>query len=307
MLSPAEVGWDLTLYAQEWLEERFRLTLKLTADVKRKPTQRVVHDLRVACRRLREAIEFFRGVSEVPPLPDVDRAARRMARSVGRLRETDVAIKRLTRLDVPSSSVDTDRSKRKLLVLLREKRKAIAKKRKDKIAKRATKLEAAIKDHLPLRVNPRSTEADPAREAQLRALVEARVAQRRSEVERLFEATKRRKSRVIANNTESDVLHGVRVAIKHWRYASEIARAVMPRVLYRPMAAKLRHLQDLGGNSQDYADLTRVVEEELAGADKLKGARFLVAAARHARVHTALQFFEALKVLLPSGAAEEAG
>jgi CHAD domain-containing protein len=306
MLSPAEVGWDLTLYAQEWLEERFRLTLKLAADVKSKPSPRVVHDLRVACRRLREAIEFFRGVSEVPPLPDVDRAARRMARAIGRLRETDVAIKRLARLDVPSSSLDTDRSKRRLAALLREKRKAMAKKRKNQIAKRAEKLEAALEDHVRLRVRARSTEPDPAREAQLRAWVEARVAQRRMEVERLFETTKRRKSRVVAN-PESDILHGVRVAIKHWRYASEIARAVMPRVLYRPMAAKLRHLQDLGGNSQDYADLARVVEKELARSDKLKGARFLVAAARAARVQTALQFFEALRVLLPAGGFEEAG
>jgi CHAD domain-containing protein len=306
MLSPAEVGWDLTLYAQEWLEERFRLTLKLTADVKKKPTPRVVHDLRVACRRLREAIEFFRGVSEVPPLPDVDRAARRMARSIGRLRETDVATKRLGRLDVPSASLDTDRTKTRLLTMLREKRKVMAKKKKEQIAKRATKLEAALKDHLTLRVKARSTEADPAREAQLRGWVEARVAQRRSEVERLFEATKRRKTKVIAN-PESDVLHGVRVAIKHWRYASEIARAVMPRVLYRPMAAKLRHLQDLGGNSQDFADLAQVVEKELARADKLKGARSLVTAARAARVQTALQFFEALRVLLPSGGLEKVG
>jgi CHAD domain-containing protein len=304
MLSPAEVGWDLTLYAQEWLEERFRLTLKLTVDVKREPTPQVVHDLRVACRRLREAIEFFRGVSEVPPLPDVDRAARRMARAVGRLRETDVAIKRLSRLDVPSSSLDTDRAKQKLSNMLREKRKRIAKKRKDQIAKRAAKLKAALEDHLPLRVRPRSTDADPAREAQLRAWVEARVGQRRSEVERLFEGAKRRKSRVIAH-PESDVLHGVRVAIKHWRYASEIARAVMPRVLYRPMAAKLRHLQDLGGNSQDYADLVRVVEKELAQADKLKGGRPLVTAARAARAQAALQFLETLRVILPGGGDEE--
>jgi len=305
MLSPAEVGWDLTLYAQEWLEERFRLTFKLAADIKRKPTPKVVHDLRVACRRLREAIEFFRGVSEVPPLPDVDRAARRMARAIGRLRETDVAIKRLARLDVPNASLDSDRTKRKLLARLRDKRKVLAKKHKERIAKRATKLTAALEDHLRLRVRPRSTDPDPMREAQLRAWVEARVSQRRSEVERLFEITKRRKSRVIAN-PESDVLHGVRVAIKHWRYASEIARAVMPRVLYRPMAAKLRHLQDVGGNSQDYADLARVVEEEVGRIDKLRGARFLVAAARGVRVQTALQFFEALKLLLPAGGIEEA-
>jgi CHAD domain-containing protein len=300
MLSPAEVGWDLTLYAQEWLEERFRLTLKLIADVKRKPTSRVVHDLRVACRRLREAIEFFRGVSEVPPLPDIDRAARRMARAIGPLRETDVASKRLARLEVPSASPDADRAKQELLASLREKRKSITKKRKERIAKRANKLQAAIQDHLPLRVKPRSTEADPLREAQLRAWIEARVGQRRAEVERLFVAIKRRKRKVITN-PESDVLHGVRVAIKHWRYASEIARAVMPRVLYRPMSAKLRHLQDLGGNSQDFADLALVVEKELARVDKMKGARPLIAAARSARVDSALQFFDALRVLLPGG------
>ena len=182
----------------------------------------------------------------------------------------------------------------------------MVKKRKEQITKRATKLRVAIEDHLPLRVRPRSTEADPLREAQLRAWVEARVGQRRSEVERLFEMARRRKSRVIAH-PESDALHAVRVAIKHWRYASEISRAVMPRVLYRPMAAKLRQLQDLGGNSQDYADLTRVVEKELARADKLKGARPLVIAARAARVQTALQFFEALTVLQPSASSEGGG
>ena len=177
---------------------------------------------------------------------------------------------------------------------------ALAKKRKERIAKRATKLAAALEDHLRLRVRPRSTDPDPAREAQLRAWVEARVAQRRSEVERLFEITKRRKSRVIAN-PESDVLHGVRVAIKHWRYASEIARAVMPRVLYRPMAAKLRHLQDVGGNSQDYADLARVVEEEVGHIDKLKGARFLVAAARGVRVPDRAPVFRSAQAVAARG------
>jgi CHAD domain-containing protein len=280
------------------------LTLKLAADVRRKPTPKVVHDVRVACRRLREAIEFFRGVSEVPPLPDVDRAARRLARAVARLRETDVAIKRLGSLDLPRTP-DVERARRDLVVLLRENRKALAKKHGERIAKRAKRLSAVIADHSPLRVRPRSTDADAAREAQLRAWVETRVGQRRSEVERLFENIRRRQSRVMAH-PESDALHAVRVAIKHWRYASEIARAVMPRVLYRPMAIKLRHLQDLGGTSQDFADLARVVEDEMGRGEKSKGGRALVAAARAARNKTALEFFESLKVLLPSGAVEAA-
>jgi len=45
--------------------------------------------------------------------------------------------------------------------------------------------------------------------------------------------------------------------VKHWRYAYELARGLMPRVLYRPMATKLRALQNLGGLAQDCTDLLR--------------------------------------------------
>jgi len=88
------------------------------------------------------------------------------------------------------------------------------------------------------------------------------------------------------------------VAIKHWRYASEIARAVMPRVLYRPMAAKLVHLQDLGGKSQDFADLLSVVEHELEG--RTSDERGILAAVRAERVRSAREFYDALKTLVPS-------
>ena len=104
MLSPSEVGHDLTLYAQVWLEERLRLTRALAREVAEMPSVRTVHDVRVACRRLREAIEFFRGVPEVPPLSDIDAAARSLARSLSRLRELDVARKRLSQLPLSGSA-----------------------------------------------------------------------------------------------------------------------------------------------------------------------------------------------------------
>jgi hypothetical protein len=87
------------------------------------------------------------------------------------------------------------------------------------------------------------------------------------------------------------------VAIKHWRYASEIARAVMPRVLYRPMAARLVHLQDLGGKSQDFTDLVSVVEKELDG--RTYDERSILQAVRVERDRSALEFYEALKTLAP--------
>jgi CHAD domain-containing protein len=304
MLAPSEVGWDLALYAQEWLEERFRLTMKLANDAQKKPSVRVVHDLRVACRRLREAISFFHGVSEVPPLSDVDRAARRMARAVRRLRETDVAMKRLAKLRVGSAPARRDGPTQDLVQTLAKKRDDLARKRRKRIARRAKQLEAAIKDHLPLRVRPRATDEDPAKEVELRMFVEARVAARRAEVDRLFAAVRARGAKVVTDQ-ETDRLHGVRVAIKHWRYASEIARAVMPRVLYRPMAARLVHLQDLGGKSQDFTDLAIVVEKALEGQTKEE--RSILAAVRAERMNSAREFYEALKALVPSrGAANGA-
>jgi CHAD domain-containing protein len=296
MLAPSEVGWDLALYAQEWLEERFRLTLKLARDVAKKPSTRIVHDLRVACRRLREAISFFHGVTEVPPLSDVDRAARRMARAVRRLRETDVAIKRLRRLRVAGTTASGGAPTGVLSTSLDEKREQLAKKRKKRIGRRAKQLEAAIKEHLPLRVRPRAADVDPAKEAELRAFVEARVASRRAEVERLFDVVRARGPRV-ASDRDVDRLHGIRVAIKHWRYASEIARAVMPRVLYRPMAAKLRHLQDLGGKSQDFADLATVVEKELDGGGS-REEKAILGAVRNERARASREFYDALKTLV---------
>jgi CHAD domain-containing protein len=298
MLSPSEVGWDLALYAQEWLEERFRLTLKLAEDVDRKPTARAVHDLRVACRRLREAIDFFHGVAEVPTLSDVNRVARRMARVVRRLRETDVAMKRLARLEL-GGSPEREKARRELLSALKKKRMEMARKRRRRIGKRTKRLESAIKEHLPLRVRTPAVDIDPAKEAELRAFVEARVASRRAEVERLV-AIVRTRGESDPSDRYTTRLHGIRVAIKHWRYASEIARAVMPRVLYRPMVARLCHLQDLGGKSQDLADLANVVEREVQ-SHAPRERKSVVSVVRSARARAEREFYEALKTLVPAG------
>jgi CHAD domain-containing protein len=299
MLAPSEVGYDLTLYAQGWLEERLRLTRALACSVAEKTSVRTVHDVRVACRRLREAIEFFRGVPEVPPLSDVDRAARSLARSVGRLRELDVARKRLAQLDLAgAAALETQE---KLAKALKKRRHRAEEKHAKRIAKRADALVALIDESLPLYDKPRSVEPDRARESHLLAFVEARVAEKRALVETLFD-------NVAANGRSrgaaADRLHAVRVAVKHWRYATEIARAVMPRVLYRPMASRLRSLQEIGGKGQDLADLERIVDRELErmGASS-RARRPLLSQIRSSRRAAAGDFLHALGSRLPTAAA----
>jgi CHAD domain-containing protein len=298
MLSPAEVGYDLTRYGQVWLEERMRLTRALARAVKEKPTARAVHDVRVACRRLREAIEFFRGVPEVPPLSDVDRAARALARSVRRLRELDVGRKRLAELPQKRSDSSAGVPK-KLAKTLKKRRRRSAEKHLERIGQRADELEAAIAESLPLSSKPRAVEPDRTRESHLLAFVEGRVAERRMLVETLFEGVRANANRAAMNR--ADRLHAVRVAVKHWRYASEIARAVMPRVLYRPLMARLRMLQELGGRGQDFADLERIADREL---DKLGAStrlrRPLLTAIRTSRRVAAAEFVAALASKLPT-------
>jgi CHAD domain-containing protein len=301
MFSPSEVGHDLTLYALGWIEERMRLTRALARGVAKKPRSGAVHDVRVACRRLREAIAFFQGVPEVPSLGDVDRAAKALAKSVGRLRELDVAAKRLSDLGSSRSSRSSrdEQAKAALGEVLIKRRRRAKKKYRERIEKRARALDDAIEGHLPLYSKPRVLESDRARESHLRAFVEARVAEKRALVEALFDEVRLDSSK--KGGPRADRLHAVRVAIKHWRYSSEIARAVMPRVLYRPMASRLRVLQELGGKSQDFADLERIADEELKRAGVSPRARRpILSAVRTSRKIAAAEFISALGSRLPA-------
>jgi CHAD domain-containing protein len=294
MLTPSDLGWDLARYAQVWLEERFRLTLGLAREVAKGPKQKPVHDIRVACRRLREAIAFFHGIAEVPPMPDVDRAARRMARAVGQLREVDVATKRLATLPVGRELAGTVVAREELGTRLRHKRTTLAKRKRERIVRRAHQLETALSHRLHLRSGPRRVDGDGAQEVVLKSFVDARVALRRDDVERLFAAVSRR-HRTAKTAFNDDELHSLRIAVKRWRYALEIGRAVMPRVLYRPISLRLRHLQDLGGKNQDLSDLTKVVTKALSKRKKTtSGERALLAAVRAEQAKASAAFVEGL-------------
>jgi CHAD domain-containing protein len=306
VLAPADVGWDLTVYARAWLDERAKVALEAAARVAEEPGRGPVHDVRVACRRLREAIAFFHDLAELPPLTDVDRAARRMARVVRRLRETDVAIKRLSALDLrlvsangrtgPASPVATPNGR--LATELGRRRNELAQAKHSSIEKRARQLRQVVRVALPRHRSLADHWRDTGQEQAFQAFVEARVAARRAEVESLFAAARSRKS-TAALARATDELHGVRVAVKHWRYASEIARPAIPRVLYRPMAVELRRLQDLGGASQDFADLARVVEHELDRGHRSREDAVLLKAVRAAREDAARAFAQALSATFP--------
>jgi len=300
VLAPSEIGYSLDGYARVWLDERLRVTVKLAAAVAEKPTEGRVHDIRVSCRRLREAIAFFRDVPGIATLSGVDRAARKMGRSVRKLREIDVSRRTLAHQPIADTDGRAADAREKLIRALGERRKSEVKKRAKRIARRAQALEEAIRVHLPLRGELHAAEHEADAEVRLRAFVEVRLAERRIEVEELSREAlgKSPAGRGTSSLPDAEALHAVRVAIKHWRYASEIARALTPRVLYRPMAAKLRGLQDAGGDSQDMVDLLEIVEQEWRRGHAPAGGSALLVALRAARTRTAREFASTLRVLV---------
>jgi CHAD domain-containing protein len=256
----------------------------------------------VSCRRLREAAAFFRDVAGVPPLSDVDRAARKMARSVRKLREIDVGKKTLSQHPLPEADGRTAAARDKLLRAFDERRRRIVSRRAKRIARRAEALAQAILVHLPLRGVVAPSEPEPDAEARLRMFVENRLAERRIEVEELCREALGRvlaAGRSTTSVPDPEALHAVRVAIKHWRYATEIARALTPRILYRPMAAKLRALQDAGGHSQDCVDLLEMAERAFRRTEHAPaGSAALLAALRSARGRSVREFAATLRALV---------
>jgi CHAD domain-containing protein len=139
------------------------------------------------------------------------------------------------------------------------------------------------------------------------AFVEARVAEKRMLVETLYDNLRPAGSSRGAQ-VRADRLHAIRVAVKHWRYASEIARAVMPRVLYRPLVTRLRLLQEIGGKGQDLVDLERIAGAELEriGASA-RARRPLLSSIRASRRAAAGDFVAALGSRLPAVQAANTG
>lgn len=294
MLSPAESGFSERRYACAWLEERMRITRDLAAAAAHDPNQRAVHDARVACRRLREAIAFFQH-SGVPSLGDVDRAARRMARAVSRLRETDVARDRLRTLELPEGPAFAE-----LLATLAVRRDALVRRKATRIARRARQLANAVQAQLPLLPATSSGRVGAEGEAELKVTLAGRVDRREREVERLWADIAARDPREIT----SDQLHDVRVAVKHWRYAAEISRAVVPRAEYQALSAKLRRLQRTGGKSQDWSDVSAMVAKLYRKRKLTSDERELQRAVVKAYAKASRAFMRTLKRDLPSTSGE---
>jgi CHAD domain-containing protein len=207
-----------------------------------------IHQARVATRRVREALPL---VATGASGRKLERIVRRLTRSLGPVRELDVALLMLEELatapDVPRAGISRlrqvvhDERRR----LHREMAQAVDRCNVEKLTKKAV---AAA------RASDRRVAGGAARDPRQRAAAEQRAARRAERLRAAIETA--------AGIYLPDRLHEVRIAVKKLRYAMEIARELSgSRATARILT--LKRAQDLLGRMHDLEVLiarTRAVQ-----------------------------------------------
>ncbi|HET9480962.1 MAG TPA: CHAD domain-containing protein, partial [Candidatus Polarisedimenticolia bacterium] len=210
-LSPARL---LALRCAEVMRQRRR--------VRRRGDPDSVHDLRVATRRLNEALDFHAEWLPARPRRRLARRARRIRRALGPLRDADVLVE-LVGVLMRKSGPD-DRARLAVLArVLEEQADGLRRKggvRVPGVRRRAGELMEALRDGAPVGVRARGAELLAARMPSLReALAAARAG-------------------------KPDALHRLRIAIKRYRYTLEI----LDGAGVRPARAAVARAEAPGGS-----------------------------------------------------------
>jgi len=221
------------------LLKRSKEVLRQRRRVRRRGDPDSVHDLRVATRRLQEALDFFAPLLPERPRHRLARRARRIRRSLGEVRNADVMVALLRDLDRTLPPRERPRLQRlagRLEAEARALRRPAAGRHGLPVPGIRRRSAALLEQVRKGRRSPAST-GDPGRGRGLRV-----VWDRLRQVERALPA---------ARTGDAEALHALRIAVKKHRYALEILAEtgfgkVRPAIrAARALQAGLGHLHDL--------------------------------------------------------------
>jgi CHAD domain-containing protein len=219
-----------------------------------------VHKMRVASRRLREAVPLLPKAAEpdgscAPAGRRIGRPLRRVTRALGGVRELDVALTYLDEIGSARSALaDTVGTVSQVIRWEREvRRQAMLRRlRRENLEKIARRLLEQVVD---LEVSAPSLSPSPG--------LGRRIARRAAGVEAAVEAA----GGLYAQNR----LHSVRIATKKLRYALELAHELAPVRTLGPVR-RLKRMQDLLGRMHDLevlAGYTRLLDLQAGHPDHL--------------------------------------
>jgi CHAD domain-containing protein len=236
-----------------------------------------VHDMRVASRRLRAALELF---DRKKQLRAAEKAVRALGDALGEVRELHVQLAWLEQSDKDASDKE-----RPGIAALREQRAA-------RLDKRIAKLRAAL--------GTWTADGAAAVEAALAELdLSGRLGGRRVRqnlVDRL--RTVKRRMRAVARNLDPATTHALRIGAKKLRYAAELAQPAFPADM-DALIDRLQPLQETLGSLHDADVHVALVEKFLVRADAAEqsGALLLLRAEMANREKLAATLTDALTQL----------
>jgi CHAD domain-containing protein len=211
-----------------------------------------IHNARIATRRIRELLPLIAHERRSGhPNSDLENCFKRMGRSFGRVRDTDVRVALLASLErrIPHAAPT--------LVIVRQQRERERLKRVRKLIKRLERLEA-----------PRIVASLVYRRAPLRAAMFGARGPWRRDLRTLMVARARATGEAIERATGiyfPNRTHATRIAIKRLRYAMEIANEIGHADLTAPIR-DLKKSQDILGELHDREDLNVHLEAEASAA-----------------------------------------
>lgn len=216
-------------------------TLEELANLRSEQTAGTVHDVRVSLRRCRSVAAVMEEVDPHPDWQEMRKAARKLFRALGELRDAHVMTDWLNQLQP-----ETDALKSKLLVVLADAEKSAREKALRQAQRFDVKEWKTLSRSLSTRVRRVPLDGDAAHCLALERLEEARELHRR------------------AMRTESSKpWHGLRIGVKRFRYTAE---SLLPTV-HDEWAESLKRVQDVLGNIHDLDVLTEMVKKARAEQD----------------------------------------
>ncbi len=247
---------DLTSIVTGSLGERWQAVLKQTRRVRSRPTEKSVHDLRVAIRRLMAALDILRMVMPKSGTSKLRKELHAHLKSLSALRDTQVQV-----IEVESLVKEYPDFIRFLKLLKREETIRVKRASKEIVKMDLESMESSLGKIISKTDTYRSIA--PMRENSYSIL--------RGMLAKIFiRTTVLRKQIQNADSQKIDLIHELRLVYKRFRYSVEILQPIFPRVS-EPLLNRMSEYQRSLGAIHDKAMLISALDSYLKSAD-VKGA-----------------------------------
>jgi CHAD domain-containing protein len=262
------------------LQQKADALLAELALLRRRTTEKGVHDTRVQSRRMRAALEAFEDLFSPNPWKALYDSVKQVTRTLGKPRETGVLLMLLDGLD-GSGDMAENLCREHLSETLRQKREKLdgrMRKRLGLIEPRRLRSQvdfllssmgpqetwdpAAASPAEPARASSRRQRARAPAQASLLPIWDDPLDRARRTLRQSAQPILDFRARYRFRRASDEQLHNLRIAAKKLRYAAEIFDPAWPGGLTE-VIAQSRALQDAGGNHHDWCVLCEYLKEDI--------------------------------------------